>query len=230
MSQKAAHLLIAQQAAKPDSVYLLPAGRTPRLFYDLLVQLTQNGKIDWRKSRVFMLDEYWEGEDFRHYIQAFADRLPFNNRPAIHGLAGKSVAWAKEAHDYEQMILNAGGVDLCVIGVGSGQGHIGFNESGSSFSSRTRRVDLAPGTIETNLNEMERKTPPYDKALTVGIATILDSRKIIVLASGESKVGPIAQLLKGKLSEEYPITAVLLHRNTTVLVDSKAAPPTKELY
>jgi glucosamine-6-phosphate deaminase len=124
--------------------------------------------------------------------------------------------------NYEETIRKAGGIDLLLCGIGP-NGHLAFNEPGAPANSRTRMVDLAQSTIE-GLRETFRNEEPPRQAVTVGLATILDSRRIFLLASGRSKAEILARALHGPVTPEVPASILQLHHDVTVLADQAAIP------
>jgi glucosamine-6-phosphate deaminase len=129
----------------------------------------------------------------------------------------------KECDRYENAIRKAGGVDLLIAGVGA-NGHIAFNEPGSSFTSRTRVVNLSPQTVANARQYFAADAEVPRRAITVGIATILEARRILLLASGAGKAEAVKRGLQGPVSESLPASALQLHPNVTVILDKAAAP------
>ena len=207
LSHEAAGMIGSDVQTKPDLRIGLPAGRTPAGMYEELVRMHRESHLSLSRVRTFNLDEY-EGlpEDhpgsFHSYMRAqLFDHV--NVPPAnIHF----------PDSGYDRTIADAGGMDLLILGIGT-NGHIAFNEPGSSFASRTRIVDLAP------------ETPgPVRRGITMGIATILDARKIVLLASGEAKRDVIRRALHGQVTEALPASVLQLHPDVTVILDQAASP------
>jgi glucosamine-6-phosphate deaminase len=126
-----------------------------------------------------------------------------------------------ECERYEAAIREAGGVDLCVLGIGR-NGHIGFNEPGAPFNSRTRVVRLAESTRRVNAADFEGNRAP-ERAITVGMATVFEAREVLLLASGANKAGAVAAAVEGDISETVPASMLRRHPNTTFLLDREAA-------
>jgi glucosamine-6-phosphate deaminase len=222
LSQSAAKEVISTIREKSNAVLLMPTGDTPLRLYQLIIEKAWSREINLNDVTMFMLDEYVGGDDYSDYIhQNFINQLPFHNRPNVHVLNGMATDEKVELARYERLIVEAGGVDLAVLGVGT-EGHIGFNEKWTSFLQHTWKTPLSPSTIKRNLSKMKR---PYTHALTVGIKTILESKRIILLANGPEKATPINELMTGQPREEWPVTALLLHGDVTVIVDESSAPP-----
>ena len=127
----------------------------------------------------------------------------------------------KECRDYEELIRKAGNVDLQILGIGT-NGHIGFNEPGTSFSSRTQIVDLAQSTIDANARFFDSIDEVPTKAVTMGIESIMESKEIILLASGESKAEAIAHLIEGEVTEDFPASILQKHDHVTIIADEAA--------
>jgi glucosamine-6-phosphate deaminase len=119
------------------------------------------------------------------------------------------------------MLKHHGGIDLQILGIGS-NGHIGFNEPGTPFSSKTQIVDLAPSTREANARFFSNINEVPTQAITMGISTIMQSREILLLVSGESKSEAVQQLLYGEIDEQFPASVLRLHPNVKIIVDEAA--------
>lgn len=226
LSLQAAETIAMVLHSNPQAILLLPTGKTPVGMYEQLVDLAKNKKINFKDASIFMLDEYYLGEDYRHYIERhLIEQLPASNRPHLAVLNGKATDLETETARYEHA-LRKHGVDLAVLGVNA-QGHIGFNEPGSPFDSITRLVKLSSKTVYDNRPLMERVKAggdPYTHALTVGIDTILSARRILIIASGAEKSPPLKHLFNGGPDIEIPITALLSKADrVTVLADREAA-------
>lgn len=224
LAQRCCVWAAARQRGSASGALLLPTGSTPLPFYGALRQLAAQGSLATEAWLSFNLDEYWPcAASDPISFRAFMDRELF----APCGIADEQIAFLDgtcaeaelTAHcaAYEDSMRAAGGIELAVVGVGV-NGHLAFNEPGTPWDSRTRRVALAqttrarpgfPGGTEHGPSE----------ALTVGIGTILDAREIVLLAFGEAKAEAVRQLREGKASEEWPVTALQTHPNVTVYTD-----------
>ena len=180
--------------------------------------------LDFSGSRIFSLDEYigvppTDVRSFHSYLkEQFLSRvnvLPGN----VHLLPFS--ADDNDCGDYETAIREAGGIDLLIAGVGT-NGHIAFNEPGAALDSRTRIVDLERSTL-TGMRAVFGHDDMPTHAVTMGLATILEARKILVLASGQTKRNALAGLLRGPVTAENPVSAVRLHADTIVVADRDAS-------
>lgn len=226
MSQAAAQIVAEQIRSKSDSVLGLATGSTPEGMYAELVAMFRQGKVDFSQARSFNLDEYvgMDPEDPRSY-HAFMRKNLFahvNFAPGrTHVPSGLGSDLDEQAREYERMIAAAGGVDLQVLGIGM-NGHIGFNEPGSSFDSRTRVVDLTEQTVSVNREKTEAQSLPA-QAVSMGMGTIAESRRVLLLASGEGKAEIIARAVKGPVTPDVPASALQRHPSVIVVLDAAAA-------
>ena len=204
LSRDAADMVTGALRRKPDLALGLPAGNTPLGMYEELVRR----RLDFSCAATFNLDEYigLAPGDERSF-KAFMDRHFFGHI----NVAPERIHFPDQA--YEQTIQAAGGIDLLILGIGT-NGHIAFNEPCSAFTSRTRIVDLAPETIG-----------PVRRGITMGVATILEARRILLLASGAAKADVVRRALYGPMSETLPASALQRHSDLTVILDKDASAP-----
>ncbi len=211
----------------PRCVLGLATGRTMEPVYARLAQLHGNDGLDFSACRTFNLDEYVglaadNKHSYRHYMnQHLFDKvnIAFDNTHLPDGVAANL---ADEGKRYERLLAQAGGIDLQLLGIGL-SGHIGFNEPLSALSSRTRVVELAPETIEQNAQLFGGAHNMPRQAITMGVGTILDCRRCILLATGYEKSEIIAEAVKGPITHMVPASALQLHSNCTVVLDDPAA-------
>jgi glucosamine-6-phosphate deaminase len=191
--------------------------------YAELIRLHREQQVDFSAARIFSLDELVglpesDPRTFRNYLWA-----NFLNAVNVHDehvtLAPSSGGVLADA--YEDAIREAGGIDLLIAGLGT-NGHIAFNEPGSPFDSRTRVVDLAESTVTAMAISFDDRLPPR-QAVTIGIATILEARQIVLLATGASKSSALKRAVYGTITEEVPASALRLHGAVTVIADTAAA-------
>ena len=223
---KAADICAELIQRKPDARLGLAAGATPQALYAELIRRNQLGHLSFSRIETFNLDEYLgigpqHPQSFhramRDSLFAHVDLDPVN----IHFLAGDSADPAGEAAAYEALIKARGGIDLQILGIGR-NGHIGFNEPGSSLGSRTRVETLSRATVRDN----QLGKPGFEAsimAITMGIGTILDAKALLVLATGAAKAAAVAAALEGPLAASCPASAIQLHPDATVILDQAAA-------
>ncbi|MEK3723969.1 glucosamine-6-phosphate deaminase [Paenibacillus sp. FSL H8-0034] len=221
MSQAAGQLVLHQLTQRPDSVLGLATGGTPVGLYRKL----REEKADLSQAMTFNLDEYYALP--RQHPQSFYQFMKGHVYDPLMPLGydipnGESAEVEQECTRYETAIRDAGGIDLQVLGVGR-NGHIGFNEPETAFSSRTRLVALKRETLEDNAQFFDHVSEVPKQAITMGIGTILEARTIVLLASGPAKAEALYQLMYGDISPSVPVTALRLHPTVHVIVDKAAA-------
>src|SRR5436309_5899054 len=227
MSRAAAREVANVLNAKPNAVLGMATGSTPLGLYQELVRLHRRGELDFSHVTTFNLDEY-VGLPITH-PQSYHQFMHENffrhvNIPAqnIHIPSGTTTNYPSFCAWYEQRIREAGGIDLQILGIGS-DGHIAFNEPGSSLSSRTRLKTLAKQTIDDNARFFEHRDDVPIYAITMGVGTILDARKLVLVASGKHKAKAIAQAVEGPVTSMVTASALQLHRDAIVITDQEAA-------
>ena len=217
----------AQEKNRPF-VLGLPTGGTVVDMYGFLCEMYRQGELDFSSVITFNMDEYAGlAPDDPHSYHFYMKHHLFdgvNLQPQnTHILNGLAPDLLQECNHYETAIKQAGGIRLFLGGVGQ-NGHLAFNEPGSSFASRTRPVTLEPSTRRANARFFdgdESRVPA--QALSVGIGTVLDADELLFLASGETKAQAIARLSLGEITTKWPITALKTHPRATLLVDEAAA-------
>jgi len=228
MSLHAAEAVAAEIRARRRTVLGLPTGNTPKGMYRELVRMHQAAELDFSGVVTFNLDEYWglspdHPMSFAYYIRTHL--LEHVNIPP------DQVHWPPSQGDpdaacraYEEQILAAGGLDLVVLGIGS-NGHIGFNEPGTPFNSQTHVVRLAEETRLANWRGYG--FPDLDAVpkfgISMGIATIMSARRVLLLASGREKAAAVARTVAGPVTEEVPASILQRHPDATIIVDEEAA-------
>jgi glucosamine-6-phosphate deaminase len=213
---------------KPDAVLGLATGSSPLAIYDELVARYEAGDISFKQARAFTLDEYVglpadHPQRYRTVIEdVFVSRVDFVPG-AVEGPDGLATDIPAACAAYESAIRAAGGVDLQILGIGT-DGHIAFNEPGSSLASRTRIKTL---TRQTRLDNARFFDDDIDAVpthcLTQGLATIMAATHVILVATGRGKAEAIHQLVEGAVSALWPATVLQHHPHTTVLLDDAAA-------
>lgn len=210
---------------REDTVLGLATGSTPLPVYEALRERV--GDLDVSRVRGFALDEY-VGLDPSHpesYRSVIAREVvePLGLDPArIHVPDGRQAGIATSGEEYERTIREAGGIDLQILGIGT-DGHIGFNEPGSSFASRTRVKTLTAQTREDNARFFDDASEVPRHCITQGLGTILEARHLVLLAFGQEKADAVAGALEGPVTAMLPGSAVQLHPHVTVVVDEAAA-------
>lgn len=227
MGRVAAKLIAEDMARKSPYVLGLATGSTPIPLYQELIRLYKAKKLDFSTTITFNLDEYvglkpTHDQSYRYFMnKELFDHININKKNTFipDGMA-KNV----EAHcaQYEEMIKAVGGIDYQVLGIGS-NGHIGFNEPGSSFGSVTRLVNLTQSTIKDNSRFFKRIQDVPTQAITMGIATVLRAKKIMLLASGANKADAVAKAIEGPITATVPASALQLHPNVTFIITEDAA-------
>lgn len=213
-------------AAKPDAVFGLATGSTPLSLYGALRRRVEAG-LDLSRARAFALDEYVglaEGHE-QSYSSVIRREVvePLGLDPrAVHVPDGGLQDIETSGQRYETAIAAAGGIDLQVLGIGT-DGHIGFNEPGSSFASLTRVKTLTEQTRRDNARFFDSVDEVPMHCITQGLGTILRARHLVLLAFGASKARALADAVEGPLSASVPASAIQLHPRVTVLVDEDAA-------
>ncbi|MEH6579316.1 MAG: glucosamine-6-phosphate deaminase [Amphritea sp.] len=211
---------------KHHAVLGLATGGTPVALYNELIQRCTNNELSFRDVRTFNLDEYVgldpsHPQSYRYFMNKHLfDHVDIvtGNTHVPDGMADPELA----AKRYEELIQDLGGIDLQVLGIGS-NGHIGFNEPSSSLSSRTRIKTLMPETVSDNSRFFAADEFQPSLAITMGIGTILDARKVLLLATGAAKADAVQAMVEGPLAARCPASALQMHSDVVVIVDEEAA-------
>lgn len=224
--------LVAQEildalASKPDLVLGLATGSTPVPVYARLREAAARGEADFSRVTTFNLDEYigLPVEHPRSYHSFMREHLFEGLRVAADRTAFPPTAGADlpaRCAEFEERIRACGGIDLQLLGLGR-NGHIGFNEPGSPLDSRTRTVQLCERTLEDNARFFESGEDQPRRAVTMGIATILDARRILLQAAGPAKAHAVRSAVEGPVTETLPASALRRHADTTFYLDPGAA-------
>ena len=217
----------ATPTAERPFVLGLPTGSSPIGTYQRLVELCRSGRLSFRHVVTFNMDEYVGlPEDHPESYHAFMRRHFFDHidiEPRnIHILNGNTPDLEAECAAYEKRILEAGGIDLFLGGIGP-DGHVAFNEPGSSLRSRTRIKSLTTDTIIANSRFFDNDVEQVPKtALTVGVGTVMDAREVMILANGHAKARALQQAVEGSVSQMWTITALQLHPHGIIVCDEAA--------
>ncbi len=224
----AASQIISQIQKKPDSVLTLPTGSTPVGMYKLLVEAYKKGEIDFSKATICNLDEYWpidptNPSSYASYMRKnLIDHVNVDaNRWHIPNGAAPDAE--EEAKRYDEVVKALSPVDLTILGLGPGTTcHIGFNENGSTVESRTRFVTLDEQTYKVNARFFSDPNLIPKGAITQGVGTILESKKIILIAKGGEKAWGINRTVNGQIGSDAPSTFLRYHPNVTIVIDKDA--------
>lgn len=224
VSKKASQMLSAQVTLNPKSVLGLATGSTPELMYKYLVAMYQNDLIDFSEVTTFNLDEYYNiskdnEQSYYYYMNKhFFDHVNID-RNNINIPSGFVDDIEKFCEEYDEAIFNAGKIDFQVLGIGT-NGHIGFNEPDVHFEAGTHLVTLDKKTIEANSRFFANKDEVPKKAISMGIRNIMQSKIVLLLATGENKIEAIEEMLFGEVTPNLPASILQVHNNVTVIVDN----------
>ena len=223
----AAGEILATLEQKPNLVLGLATGSTPCEVYSRLIQAHQHRRADFSRVTTFNLDEYLDlGPDHPQSYHAFMQQHLFSglNVPSeqIHFPPAEGSDLSARCREFENKIQAVGGVDIQILGIGT-NGHIGFNEPTSSLRSRTRIQTLTRKTLQDNSRFYPAGEFQPQMAATMGIGTILESRRILLQAFGHKKSEAIRAAIEGPVSSFCPASALQLHSNVTFLIDAEAA-------
>lgn len=227
VSDYAAGIVARQIRRKPDSVVGFATGSTPVGLYQRLIQMHETDGLDFSKVVTFNLDEY-VGLSPAH-TQSYHYFMWENLFKHVNVDPGK-VFIPQSMHEdveyfcdwYEEQITRAGGIDLQILGIGA-NGHMAFNEPGSSLGSRTRIKTLTDKTVRDNARFFDDSNDVPRFAITMGIGTIMEAHELLLVASGESKADAIRATLEGPVTAMVPSTIVQLHPKALVVMDEEAA-------
>ena len=222
-----AHIIANLVRAKPDCVLGLATGSTPLLMYRELVRMHREEGLDFSRVTTFNLDEYvglapGHAQSYHTFMQEHLFRHINVSRERIHIPNGLASDVPAECDAYEAAILDAGGIDLQVLGIGS-EGHIGFNEKSSSLASRTRIKTLTEQTRRDNAYHFGRPEDVPMHAITMGVGTIMDTRQVLLLAFGANKAQAIVEAVEGPISAMNPASILQMHPVAKALLDEPAA-------
>ncbi|WP_428240732.1 glucosamine-6-phosphate deaminase [Gynuella sp.] len=222
-----AQLIIRQIQNKPDSVLGLATGSSPMKLYDKLVEAVAAGDVSLAQCVSFNLDEYVglapdHDQSYRSFMQKHLFErvdIRIENTHVPDGLASDPEHMCAQ---YEQAIRDHQGVDLQLLGIGA-NGHIGFNEPSSSLRSRTRIKTLTMQTVKDNARFFSADEFQPELAITMGIETIMESRQVLLLATGENKAAAVKAMVEGPVSASCPASVLQFHPKATIVLDNAAA-------
>ena len=225
ISKLIADEFIKQINTKPDSVLGLATGTSPLLVYSNLIKANKEGKVSFKNVTTFNLDEYigldgTHEQSYRYFMNVkLFDHIDID-KSKTHVLKGVD-DYEDYAKKYDDLILKSGGIDLLILGIGS-DGHIGFNEPGTPFDSLTHIADLAQSTIIDNSRLFNNVDEVPKKAATMGLKSIMNAKKIVLIATGKNKANAIKDLFLGEKNEKIPCSILRDHKDCTIYVDEDA--------
>ncbi len=226
LSKKVAKIIASQITLKPECVLGLPTGSTPKGMYKRLVKMNQRGDIDFSCVKTFNLDEYYpisrdNPQSCNYYMHEHLFSKININKNNTHILSGTAEDAEAECKSYETLIEKSGGIDLQILSIGH-RGHLGFNEPEANLNAFTHMAPLSKKTIssKSHLYDKEEDIPKH--ALTMGISSILRSKKIILLAGGADKHRVVMELMHGGINTAVPATMLKVHPDVTLICDKAA--------
>lgn len=233
LSAKAARFVLAQMWRQPNLVMTLPTGNTPLGLYCKLVDAYKKKQVSFKNITTFNLDEYWgikptDSASYYAYMQVNLFKHVNIKKSHTHLPPFLSATADLAARSYESAIKETGGIDLAILGIGN-NGHIGFNEPGTAFDSRTHLAKLSDATRQQNAEHFPNSLVPT-QAMTMGLGTIMESKKIVILASGVAKAEAVAKALEGKVDTILPASILQWHSDVTWILDEAAASKLKHSY
>ena len=226
MSRMAANIISAQIIMKPRCVLGLATGSTPLGIYSQLIEWYKKGDLDFSEVTSINLDEYKglsgdNDQSYRYFMNTnFFDYINIlkENTYVPNGLEEDS---EKACREYNQIILQSGGVDLQLLGLGN-NGHIGFNEPGEAFEKETHCVKLAESTVKANARFFADESLVPKEAYTMGIKSIMQAKKIVIVVNGEGKADIVKQAFFGPVTPKIPASVLQLHNDVTLVGDQEA--------
>lgn len=226
MSRKAANIISAQVIMKPNCVLGLATGSTPIGTYDQLVEWYNKGDLDFSEVTTVNLDEYkglprTNDQSYYYFMHQHLFDCVNIDPERTNVPNGMEPDAEKECGRYEELIRSLGGVDLQLLGLGH-NGHIGFNEPGEAFEKETHCVDLTESTIEANKRFFASADDVPKQAYTMGIKTIMQAKKILIVVNGENKADIVERAFFGPVTPEVPASILQLHNDVTLVGDEAA--------
>lgn len=213
LSLNAAEAVAEQLRAKPESCFGLPSGRSPLGCYQLLSQWSRQGTLDWSRARCFALDDYLDAEESKSFTTYLEENLYKHTNLPREGRLNP-----RYCNDYDGLIAGSGGLDLTIVGIGR-NGHVAFNEPGTPRQSWTHCVWLTASTMEANASYFGGQELVPRLAVTMGLETILQSRKVLLLVSGAHKKEILDRALSTPPTKDIPASFLQEHRALQILVD-----------
>jgi len=227
LSRTAATVAVDFLLDNPTTPTVIPTGNTPLGMYRELIEIHRKGDIDLTNYCYVQLDEYVgiEKSDkrnlYRWMKQVFLDQIGIAELQAIH-FDSEAADEVIESEYIESTIEQIGGIGLCILGLGP-NGHLGFNEPGSTFNTKTRVVDLTPESVKSNTRYWGKEELVPKRAFTLGLGTLKSAKKTLLLVSSAKKSKILAETLEGSITTEVPATMLRLMDDVTIIADKAAA-------
>lgn len=226
MSERACSILVEKINNAAQPVIGLATGSTPEGLYERLIKEYTRGVVSFKQTTSFNLDEYIglskaHPNSYHYYMKNHLFRHIDIEMERVYVPDGETDDLEKACRNYEELIKENKNIDIQILGLGL-NGHIGFNEPGTSFTSRTHVVKLAESTRQANARFFPSIDDVPTKAITMGIETIMESKQVIVLVSGEAKAGAVDRLVNGEVSDDFPASILQKHNNVTIVADNAA--------
>ncbi len=227
ISKKGAEIVIEAVNAKSDLVLGLATGSTPLGMYKEIIDSFNAGEVDLSNVTTFNLDEYCglfpeHPQSYNYYMHTNLFKHVNIDPDKINLPNGMAKDFNEECRSYDEKIRRVGGIDLQVLGIGV-NGHIGFNEPGTDYGSETQIVKLAKETIEANSRFFENVGDVPTTAISMGLKSIMRSKRILLLASGNNKASAIFNTIKGPVDPQVPASILQLHPDVIIVLDREAA-------
>lgn len=227
IGKAAATVFASQIIANPQSVLGFATGSSPIPTYQELIRLYKEGLVDFSFATSFNLDEYIglsheHPESYYYFMQKNLFESINLPQASIHVPCGTAADMEEEGRRYDEMILNAGGIDLQILGIGN-NGHIAFNEPCDNFPMGTHKVTLTQSTIDANTRFFDNSDEVPRFAISMGVGSIMKARQIVLIATGKAKAQAVRDMIKGSVTPMCPASILQLHPNVTVFVDDDAA-------
>lgn len=223
LSEKATGLFVNILKKIKQPIIGLATGSTPEKMYENLTRKCRLGEISFKDVTTFNLDEYAclspeHPSSYRYYMEEKLFRFVDIRKENAYVPNGLAENLEKECEMYEQLIAEKGPIDFLVLGIGV-NGHIGFNEPGTTFDSRTHVVTLTESTRVVNSRFFNRIEDVPREALTMGLGTIMDAKEIMLLVQGENKAAILEKVVHGEVTTDVPASILQRHPNTTIITD-----------
>lgn len=225
ISELIAKEFVDQVNKKPNSVLGLATGTSPLGVYANMIKAYENKEVSFKKVKTFNLDEYigldgTHPQSYRYFMNKYLfDHIDID-KDNTHVLKGTG-DYLAYANKYDELILEAGGIDLQILGIGS-DGHIAFNEPGTPFDSLTHVALLAESTIKDNSRLFNDISEVPTKAVTMGLKSIMNAKRIVLIATGKNKAKAIYDLINGEINENVPCSILKNHPDCTIYCDEEA--------